>query len=191
MRSSCERAVHPGCVRRRRWRRQHPPPPAPPARRRLMRDRRQCRSDATATLPNATVSLAGSATDDGPAASLTYQWSSAARPRRDVLGRQQRRRATHVYHCRHVHADAHRQRRHADRHGHGCCHGQRRAGRRRRSGRPTTTMTRIAFHGWAKVERLGRRHDAAAAWTTAATFAQNVPPATSRSRHARRLRATA
>jgi len=34
-------------------------------------------ADATATLPTATVSLAGSATDDGPASSLTYQWTAA------------------------------------------------------------------------------------------------------------------
>ncbi|HEY7642402.1 MAG TPA: serine hydrolase [Steroidobacteraceae bacterium] len=34
-------------------------------------------ADQTITLPTATVSLAGSATDDGPAASLTYQWTSS------------------------------------------------------------------------------------------------------------------
>ena len=51
------------------------PPPAPPA--------TECAptvnagTDATATLPSATVALTGSATDDGPAASLTYQWSSS------------------------------------------------------------------------------------------------------------------
>src|SRR5262249_12463302 len=32
--------------------------------------------DTTATLPNATVALSGSATDDGPASSLTYAWSA-------------------------------------------------------------------------------------------------------------------
>jgi CubicO group peptidase (beta-lactamase class C family) len=34
-------------------------------------------ADATATLPNATVSLTGSATDDGPATSLVYTWTSS------------------------------------------------------------------------------------------------------------------
>jgi CubicO group peptidase (beta-lactamase class C family) len=33
-------------------------------------------ADTTATLPNATVSLSGSATDDGPASSLTYKWTA-------------------------------------------------------------------------------------------------------------------
>ncbi|HKU14623.1 MAG TPA: serine hydrolase [Steroidobacteraceae bacterium] len=32
-------------------------------------------ADTTATLPNATVSLSGSATDDGPASALTYKWT--------------------------------------------------------------------------------------------------------------------
>ena len=51
------------------------PPPAPPAQN--ARPTVNAGSDATATLPSATVALTGSATDDGPAASLTYQWSSA------------------------------------------------------------------------------------------------------------------
>ncbi|HEV8334171.1 MAG TPA: serine hydrolase [Steroidobacteraceae bacterium] len=34
-------------------------------------------ADMSTALPNATVSLSGSATDDGPAASLTYAWSSS------------------------------------------------------------------------------------------------------------------
>src|SRR5687767_13072487 len=50
-------------------------PPAPPAQN--ARPTVNAGSDATATLPNATVALTGSATDDGPAASLTYQWSSS------------------------------------------------------------------------------------------------------------------
>jgi CubicO group peptidase (beta-lactamase class C family) len=50
-------------------------PPAPPAQN--ARPTVNAGSDATATLPSATVALTGSATDDGPAASLTYQWSSA------------------------------------------------------------------------------------------------------------------
>src|ERR671911_1256637 len=51
------------------------PPPAPPAQN--ARPTVNAGSDATVTLPNATVALTGSATDDGPASSLTYQWSSA------------------------------------------------------------------------------------------------------------------
>jgi CubicO group peptidase (beta-lactamase class C family) len=51
------------------------PPPAPPAQN--ARPTVNAGSDATATLPSATVALTGSATDDGPATSLTYQWSSA------------------------------------------------------------------------------------------------------------------
>ena len=51
------------------------PPPAPPAQN--APPTVSAGSDATATLPSATVALTGSATDDGPAASLTYQWSSA------------------------------------------------------------------------------------------------------------------
>ena len=50
-------------------------PPAPPAQN--ARPTVNAGSDATATLPSATVALTGSATDDGPAASLTYQWSSS------------------------------------------------------------------------------------------------------------------
>jgi CubicO group peptidase (beta-lactamase class C family) len=50
-------------------------PPAPPAQN--ARPTVNAGADATATLPNATVTLAGSATDDGPASSLTYQWSSS------------------------------------------------------------------------------------------------------------------
>jgi len=49
-------------------------PPAPPAQNAAPSV--NAGADATATLPNATVSLSGSATDDGPAASLTYQWSA-------------------------------------------------------------------------------------------------------------------
>jgi CubicO group peptidase (beta-lactamase class C family) len=52
----------------------NPPPPAPPAQN--ARPTVVAGNDATVTLPNATVTLSGSATDDGPAASLTYQWSS-------------------------------------------------------------------------------------------------------------------
>jgi CubicO group peptidase (beta-lactamase class C family) len=51
-----------------------PPPPAPPAQN--ARPTVAAGNDATATLPNATVALSGSATDDGPASSLTYQWTS-------------------------------------------------------------------------------------------------------------------
>jgi CubicO group peptidase (beta-lactamase class C family) len=51
------------------------PPPAPPAQN--ARPTVNAGSDATAALPNATVALTGSATDDGPASSLTYQWSSS------------------------------------------------------------------------------------------------------------------
>jgi CubicO group peptidase (beta-lactamase class C family) len=50
-------------------------PPAPPAQN--ARPTVNAGSDATATLPSATVALTGSATDDGPAASLTYQWSAS------------------------------------------------------------------------------------------------------------------
>jgi CubicO group peptidase (beta-lactamase class C family) len=50
-------------------------PPAPPAQN--ARPTVNAGSDATATLPTATVTLAGSATDDGPASSLTYQWSAS------------------------------------------------------------------------------------------------------------------
>jgi CubicO group peptidase (beta-lactamase class C family) len=50
------------------------PPPAPPATNAAPTV--NAGADATATLPNATVALTGSATDDGPAASLTYQWTA-------------------------------------------------------------------------------------------------------------------
>src|SRR5262245_58190626 len=50
------------------------PPPAPPATNAAPTV--NAGADAAATLPNATVSLTGSATDDGPAASLTYQWTA-------------------------------------------------------------------------------------------------------------------
>ena len=50
-------------------------PPAPPAQNAAPTV--NAGADATATLPNATVTLAGSATDDGPASSLTYQWSAS------------------------------------------------------------------------------------------------------------------
>jgi CubicO group peptidase (beta-lactamase class C family) len=50
------------------------PPPAPPATNAAPVV--SAGADATATLPNATVSLTGSATDDGPASSLTYQWTA-------------------------------------------------------------------------------------------------------------------
>ncbi len=50
-------------------------PPAPPAQNAAPTV--NAGADATATLPNATVTLDGSATDDGPASSLTYQWSAA------------------------------------------------------------------------------------------------------------------
>ena len=51
------------------------PPPAPPATNAAPVV--NAGADATATLPNATVSLTGSATDDGPASSLTYQWTAS------------------------------------------------------------------------------------------------------------------
>ncbi|HKQ14974.1 MAG TPA: serine hydrolase [Steroidobacteraceae bacterium] len=51
------------------------PPPAPPATNTAPSV--NAGADQTATLPNATVSLSGSATDDGPASSLTYQWSAS------------------------------------------------------------------------------------------------------------------
>jgi CubicO group peptidase (beta-lactamase class C family) len=50
------------------------PPPAPPAQNAAPTV--NAGADTSATLPNATVSLTGSATDDGPAASLTYQWTA-------------------------------------------------------------------------------------------------------------------
>jgi CubicO group peptidase (beta-lactamase class C family) len=50
------------------------PPPAPPATNTAPSV--NAGADQTATLPNATVSLSGSATDDGPASSLTYQWTA-------------------------------------------------------------------------------------------------------------------
>jgi CubicO group peptidase (beta-lactamase class C family) len=50
------------------------PPPAPPATNAAPTV--NAGADATATLPNATVSLTGSATDDGPASALTYQWTA-------------------------------------------------------------------------------------------------------------------
>jgi CubicO group peptidase (beta-lactamase class C family) len=50
------------------------PPPAPPATNTAPSV--SAGADQTATLPNATVSLSGSATDDGPASSLTYQWTA-------------------------------------------------------------------------------------------------------------------
>ena len=50
-------------------------PPAPPAQNAAPTV--NAGSDATATLPSATVALTGSATDDGPASSLTYQWSAS------------------------------------------------------------------------------------------------------------------
>ena len=49
-------------------------PPAPPAQNGAPSV--NAGADATATLPNATVSLSGTATDDGPASSLTYQWTA-------------------------------------------------------------------------------------------------------------------
>lgn len=52
------------------------PPPAPPATNAAPTV--NAGADATITLPTATVTLAGSATDDGPAASLTYAWSGPA-----------------------------------------------------------------------------------------------------------------
>ena len=51
------------------------PPPAPPATN--VAPTVSAGADATTALPNATVSLAGTATDDGPATSLVYQWTSA------------------------------------------------------------------------------------------------------------------
>jgi CubicO group peptidase (beta-lactamase class C family) len=51
------------------------PPPAPPATN--APPSVNAGTDTTATLPNATVSLTGSATDDGPASSLTYQWTAS------------------------------------------------------------------------------------------------------------------
>jgi len=51
------------------------PPPAPPATNAAPVV--NAGADATAALPNATVALTGSATDDGPASSLTYQWSAS------------------------------------------------------------------------------------------------------------------
>jgi CubicO group peptidase (beta-lactamase class C family) len=50
-------------------------PPAPPAQN--APPTVNAGSDTTATLPSATVALTGSATDDGPASSLTYQWSAS------------------------------------------------------------------------------------------------------------------
>lgn len=49
------------------------PPPAPPATNAAPTV--NAGTDATITLPTATVTLAGSATDDGPASSLTYKWT--------------------------------------------------------------------------------------------------------------------
>lgn len=51
------------------------PPPAPPATN--APPTVNAGADTTITLPTATVTLAGSATDDGPAASLTYKWTGA------------------------------------------------------------------------------------------------------------------
>jgi CubicO group peptidase (beta-lactamase class C family) len=51
------------------------PPPAPPATN--APPSVNAGADASATLPNATVSLSGSATDDGPATSLGYQWTAS------------------------------------------------------------------------------------------------------------------
>ena len=51
------------------------PPPAPPATNAAPVV--TAGADATATLPNATVALTGSATDDGPASSLAYQWTAS------------------------------------------------------------------------------------------------------------------
>lgn len=50
------------------------PPPAPPATNAAPTV--NAGTDATTALPNATVSLTGSATDDGPASSLQYQWAA-------------------------------------------------------------------------------------------------------------------
>jgi CubicO group peptidase (beta-lactamase class C family) len=50
-------------------------PPAPPAQNEAPDV--NAGSDMSTTLPNATVSLSGSATDDGPASSLTYTWTSS------------------------------------------------------------------------------------------------------------------
>ena len=49
-------------------------PPAPPATNAAPQV--NAGTDTTATMPNAKVSLTGSATDDGPASSLQYQWSA-------------------------------------------------------------------------------------------------------------------
>jgi CubicO group peptidase (beta-lactamase class C family) len=51
------------------------PPPAPPATN--APPTVNAGADTSITLPTATVTLAGSATDDGPAASLTYKWTGA------------------------------------------------------------------------------------------------------------------
>lgn len=51
------------------------PPPAPPATN--APPVVNAGADTSTTLPNATVSLTGSATDDGPATALTYAWSSS------------------------------------------------------------------------------------------------------------------
>lgn len=51
------------------------PPPAPPAQN--APPQVNAGTDTSTTLPNATVSLTGSATDDGPATSLVYTWSSS------------------------------------------------------------------------------------------------------------------
>jgi CubicO group peptidase (beta-lactamase class C family) len=52
------------------------PPPAPPATN--VAPTVNAGTDSTITLPTATVTLTGSATDDGPAASLTYAWTGPA-----------------------------------------------------------------------------------------------------------------
>ncbi|HKS54802.1 MAG TPA: serine hydrolase [Steroidobacteraceae bacterium] len=51
------------------------PPPSPPATNNPPVV--SAGADMSTALPNATVSLSGSATDDGPAASLTYAWTSS------------------------------------------------------------------------------------------------------------------
>ena len=51
------------------------PPPAPPATNNPPVV--SAGADMSTTLPDATVSLSGSATDDGPATSLTYAWTSS------------------------------------------------------------------------------------------------------------------
>ncbi len=51
------------------------PPPAPPATN--APPTVNAGADVTITLPTATVSLTGQATDDGPAASLTHKWTAA------------------------------------------------------------------------------------------------------------------